>query len=158
MNELMHYGVKGMKWGVRRERNKVQSKVNHANRDLYKFENTQAKSHAKLESSKGYKVMSTQALKNNDKKSSKRYDRLSNTRMKEHEILEKRAEKELTKLMKSKWDAIITAKNIKNGKQYIDELLNVSPNVDRINSYSSKYNDEGNIANIEHLRRLGVNI
>lgn len=168
---LMHYGIKGMKWGVRRFQNadgsltdagkkRMRKQVDQVKKNLKNFEQTTAKSNATLESSKGYQLLSADANRNNKQSLSKRYKNASDSKMNTHMQLEDAAKRYMEKYLKSKVTALADINKIKDGKQFVDELLDLRPSVERISEYERQYSkgDEGNDRNREHLRKLGVNI
>lgn len=168
---LMHYGIKGMKWGVRRYQNpdgsltsagkkRMQKQVDRVKKNLDEFEKTSGRSNMYLESSKGYRVLSTKASRDNKSSLSKRYKSASDSYMDNHLRLERVSKYDMSKFLNSKVSALAEASKIKDGKNFVDELLSLRPNVQRIDNYEIAYGKgrEGYEANLEHLRKLGVNV
>lgn len=115
-DELTHYGVKGMKWGVRKARyHKRRAETNEAKRraaGVYARTNTRV---AELYPHLG-------AV---NKLSAKFYSRAE-------QRYQKLAEEHVTQFLQNKWDVIATASNVDSGKRYIEQALSLQIDPDRI--------------------------
>ena len=139
-DELKHYGVKGMKWGVRRTKTQ-----------LRRAEKNEGKSNAAERMSKNFKELARRNNKNKrlgyKEKTSPLYRaamRNSKYWMKHQQQYNEKAQKYMSRFLSSKWESIAKSSKETQGKKYVDELLSLSPSPLRIRKYSEQYYDQFN--------------
>ena len=128
----MHYGVLGMKWGIRRA-------VKKANKYLNNVEKYQGKANTALQASKGHKVLSTKARNSANKSGEYKHDRKSKQLMSEYEKYERLSQKYMSKFLKTKASAMYDSTKIKNGSKYIESLYGLNIKQDNIDKYEKRY-------------------
>lgn len=158
-NELYHYGVKGMKWGVRRDERKLTRNVKKAHKLADKVEKMQGKSNATLQSAKGYQVMAQDARNNNNERRYKKFSAKSDKKLREFDALEKKGNRYMSDFLKTKWSTIAKAQTINNGKAHVDSLIGLTINQDKVDKYEKKYsNDPGYRREHEHVQQIKTKV
>lgn len=151
-NELYHYGVLGMKWGVRRA-------VKKANKYLNNVEKYQGKANASLQASKGHRILATKAKSSNNKFSEQNHNRKSKQLLSDSEIYERVSQKYMSKFLKQKASAMYNSTKIEKGSKYIESLYGLNIRQDNIDKYEKRYKNnsrysEGYEAEHQHLKQL----
>lgn len=167
--ELYHWGIKGMKWGVRRNPEQLgkknvtarslSSKVSQAHKMVDDAERFQGRANAALQSSKGHRVLATKAKNNSDKVSERIHNRKSKQLMSEYEKYESLSQKAMADFLKTKVSAMYDSAKINKGAQYIKSLAGLNIEPDNIDKYEKQYKLdtrylEGYEAEHQHIERL----
>ena len=141
MSELYHYGVKGMKWGVRRARNKKSliNKVSKTHKFKDDVERYQGRANTALQAAKGHQLLSTKARNTGDKNSERVHNRKSVRLLSESETYERMSEKAMSNFLKSKASALYGSAKVKDGKRYVDSLVGLTISKDNVNKYETRY-------------------
>ena len=169
-SELYHFGVKGMKWGVRRFQSKDGSLTNAGKKRLDnkvirthslvdKIEKHQGRANAALQASKGHKILATKAKNRADKIGEQKHNRKSKRLLSEYEKYERLSQKYMTDFLKTKVSAMYDSTKIKNGSKYIESLAGLNIRQGNIDKYENQYKtkprySEGFETERRHLERL----
>ena len=116
---LIHYGVKGMKWGIRKAkhyRNATERNIATAN---------QNRAEARANDAYSRKLARTPLTRTTGKLAAKFDNRVA-------DFYEKRAQKYMTKFLKTKVDLMAATQTVKNGRDYIDDIVDLRLDPERI--------------------------
>ena len=169
-SELYHFGVKGMKWGVRRYQNpdgsitatgkkRFTDKVTRTHALADKVEKHQGRANAALQASKGHKILATKAKNRADKIGEQKHNRKSKRLLSEYEKYERLSQKYMTDFLKTKVSAMYDSTKIKNGSKYIESIAGLNIRQGNIDKYENQYKtksrySEGYEAERRHLEQL----
>ena len=169
-SELYHFGVKGMKWGVRRYQNtdgsltnagkkRLDNKVTRTHSLVDKIEKHQGRANAALQASKGHKILATKAKNRADKIGEQKHNRKSKRLLSEYEKYERLSQKYMTDFLKTKVSAMHDSTKIKNGSKHIESLVGLNIRQSNIDKYENQYKtkprySEGFETERRHLERL----
>lgn len=169
-DELMHYGVKGMKWGVRHYRKKdggltatskkrLTDKVTRAHALVDKVEKYQGRANTALQASKGHKILATKAKKSDDKIGEQKHNSKSAQLLSEYEKYERLSQKYMADFLITKVSAMYDSTKIKNGSKYVESLTGLNIRQGNVDKYEEQYKtksrySEGYETEHRNLKRL----
>lgn len=157
-DELYHYGVKGMKWGVRKSNTvispkSISNKVKKARSLLDNAEKYQGMANTALQSSKGHRLLSAEAQNAGNIRKARMHERKSNDLLKTFEKLEEKSISMVGDFLKTKASALYDSTKIKDGAKHVESLAGLNISSINIDAYETKFKKDKRFVegyNVEH--------